>query len=70
MKRANEETTENDNKKRRTAEEHNKTNVPVPVHHKILPSIFGILPIDDSINVISKFLEGHLGTPNIEVKIK
>jgi len=23
--------------------------------------------LDDTINIVSKFLEGHLGTPNIEV---
>eukprot|EP00833_Pecoramyces_ruminatium_P016391 jgi/Orpsp1_1/1190423/evm.model.d7180000078866.1 len=62
----NKTTLENENNKKRRVEEQNKTNVPVSVHHRILPSIFGYLPLDDSINVISKFLEGHLGTPNIE----
>jgi len=42
----------------------------VPIPHRILPSIFGILPLDDSINVISKFLEGHLGNANIEIEGK
>jgi len=66
----NKTTLENENNKKRRVEEQNKTNVPVSVHHRILPSIFGYLPLDDSINVISKFLEGHLGTPNIEIEGK
>jgi len=71
MKRAHEATTENESNKKRIIEEHNKTNaITAPVHIRILPSIFGYLPLDDSINVISKFLEGHLGTPNIEIEGK
>jgi len=67
MKRAHEEITESESNKKRHNVEQNKSHPTVPIPHRILPSVFGILPLDDTINIVSKFLEGHLGTPNIEV---
>ncbi|ORX42028.1 mRNA triphosphatase CET1 [Piromyces finnis] len=68
MKRAYEDTTDSDNNKKRPTEKQIQPHSSIP--HRILPSVFGILPLDDSINVISKFLENHLGTPNIEIEGK
>ncbi|OUM67048.1 hypothetical protein PIROE2DRAFT_5660 [Piromyces sp. E2] len=71
MKRSYKGATESEsNKKRLTTEEQSKSHAAVPIPHRILPSVFGILPLDDTINIVSKFLEGHLGTPNIEIEGK
>ncbi|ORX75639.1 mRNA triphosphatase CET1 [Anaeromyces robustus] len=72
MKRANENTVESDRNKKRNTEEQkqNGNNAPVIIPHRILPSIFGILPLDDSINAISKFIEAHLSIPNVEIEGK